>query len=222
MNDYGTRASSDPTVVADAMGPHDDREWKTGRRCTARAKSTGKQCQRAPILGGSVCLAHGGRAPQVRAAAARRLEVEEVEAEVRNLIAFEAIEGVTNPLAVLSELASRALATERALAARVNDLAADDRLRYKAPGAGTEQLRAEVALWERWHKQAASMADALAKHNFEERRVRISERQGEMVAAAIRAILDRLNLSQDQQVLVGTVVPEELRRLAAGTTEVQR
>jgi len=44
-----------------------------GRRCTARSSRTGKPCQQAPINGGTVCVAHGGRAPQVKRKAAERL-----------------------------------------------------------------------------------------------------------------------------------------------------
>ena len=43
------------------------------RQCTAKAKSTGKRCQRAPIKGGSVCPKHGGSAPQVKEKARLRL-----------------------------------------------------------------------------------------------------------------------------------------------------
>lgn len=43
------------------------------RRCTAVAKHTGLQCARAPIPGGSVCINHGGGAPQTIAAAKARL-----------------------------------------------------------------------------------------------------------------------------------------------------
>lgn len=38
-------------------------------RCAARAKSTGTQCKRQAIEGGTVCYRHGGAAPQVRARA---------------------------------------------------------------------------------------------------------------------------------------------------------
>ena len=41
--------------------------------CTARAKQTGEQCKRAPIAGGTVCVAHGGSAPAAKLAAQRRL-----------------------------------------------------------------------------------------------------------------------------------------------------
>jgi hypothetical protein len=199
---WGSPAAMGPLGTADRL------------QCTARSKRSGERCRAYPVRGATVCNAHGGAARQVRAAAARRLEVQEVEEEVRNLIAFESLEGVDDPLSVLSELAARALATERALAARVNDLAADDRLRYKAAGAGTEQLRAEVALWERWHRQAAALADTLAKHNFEERRVRLSEKQGALVVDVMRAVFARLMLTPEQQALIPVVVPEELRRLS--------
>jgi hypothetical protein len=44
-----------------------------GRRCTAISRSTGERCARAPIVGGFVCSMHGGRAPQVRESARKRL-----------------------------------------------------------------------------------------------------------------------------------------------------
>lgn len=42
-------------------------------QCTATRKVTGEQCQRFAISGGNVCWVHGGAAPQVRAAALRRI-----------------------------------------------------------------------------------------------------------------------------------------------------
>lgn len=47
---------------------------ETGRRrCTAKAKSTGNRCKRAPIAGGNVCSKHGASAPQVKRSARLRL-----------------------------------------------------------------------------------------------------------------------------------------------------
>jgi hypothetical protein len=43
-------------------------------RCTARAKHSGERCKRRPIPGGTVCVKHGGGAPQVQLAALERLK----------------------------------------------------------------------------------------------------------------------------------------------------
>ena len=42
-------------------------------RCTAKSKSTGKQCRNLPIVGVTVCISHGGSIPAVKAAAQRRM-----------------------------------------------------------------------------------------------------------------------------------------------------
>ncbi len=54
-------------------------------QCRATAKGTGQQCRRAAIRGGGVCPVHGGRAPQVVAAAERRLAVEHAQVQVTRL-----------------------------------------------------------------------------------------------------------------------------------------
>jgi len=43
-------------------------------QCTAKSSRTGQRCRKAAIRGGTVCLTHGGSAPQVREAARRRLQ----------------------------------------------------------------------------------------------------------------------------------------------------
>lgn len=42
-------------------------------RCRAHSSRTGQQCKRWSIRGGYCCPSHGGRSPQVRRAAERRL-----------------------------------------------------------------------------------------------------------------------------------------------------
>lgn len=44
------------------------------RQCTARSTTSGERCRKSAILGGTVCTAHGGKAPQVRRKAALRLQ----------------------------------------------------------------------------------------------------------------------------------------------------
>jgi hypothetical protein len=50
-----------------ALGPMPE------RRCLATSKSTGKPCAKKPIVGGFVCMKHGGAIPATREAARQRL-----------------------------------------------------------------------------------------------------------------------------------------------------
>jgi hypothetical protein len=43
------------------------------RRCAAHSSRTGLPCRLPPILGGTVCIVHGGRAPQVKRKALERM-----------------------------------------------------------------------------------------------------------------------------------------------------
>lgn len=61
----------------------------------------------------------------------------------------------------------------------------------------------------------AAYAAAALKAGVEERRVRLAEKQGALVADVIRGILADLHLTPEQELLVGTVVPQRLRQLAA-------
>jgi hypothetical protein len=60
--------------------------WNPERRCTATNRE-GERCQRQPIPGGTVCVMHGGRAPQTIAAAKQRL-LEGVEPAIARLLRF--------------------------------------------------------------------------------------------------------------------------------------
>ena len=54
-------------------------------KCKATAKGTGQRCQAWAMAGSEVCRVHGGRAPQVKAAAARRLAEQAAQQAVRTL-----------------------------------------------------------------------------------------------------------------------------------------
>lgn len=68
--------------------------------------------------------------------------------------------------------------------------------------------------WERKHLAAVSKAALDA--GVAARQVALAEQQGAVLAGAISRILGRLDLSEAQRVLVGQVVPEELRAAAGG------
>lgn len=56
-------------------------------KCTARSQRTGQQCRRPAARGANVCPVHGGAAPQVKAAAKRRLD-QAADVLVQRLLKF--------------------------------------------------------------------------------------------------------------------------------------
>lgn len=187
-------------------------------RCRATSRRSGERCRRWPAPGQAVCASHGAKSPQARAKAAERLAVEAARADAEQLLGHRATAGVDDPLRVLAEVTAEAVALKDALAARVNALKS---MRYSAPGAGTEQIRAEMLLYERSLDRVAKLSDTLARHNWEGRRMQLAEDSGRLLAGVVRAILERLELDERQRSLVPLVVPEEMRRVAqleAGAT----
>ncbi|MHA7144204.1 hypothetical protein ACX80U_05735 [Arthrobacter sp. TmT3-37] len=81
----------------------------------------------------------------------------------------------------------------------------------------TTTERAEFNAWYQLYlgerKHLVAVTTAALKAGIEERRVRLAEQQGDLVAQAIRSILDALNLTPSQWELVPTVVPAALRSL---------
>ena len=72
-----------------------------------------------------------------------------------------------------------------------------------------------LLLWNEERDRLVKVCAAALRAGIEERRVKLAEQQGILVAAVIRRILTRLNLNETQLGLVATVVPEELRALTA-------
>lgn len=62
------------TKVSELLAQPDNPFLPAIMECQAHSKTTGTKCGNKAIKGGSVCRFHGGAAPQVKAAAARRYE----------------------------------------------------------------------------------------------------------------------------------------------------
>lgn len=128
------------------------------------------------------CRLHGGATP-TQGKAARSAKV---EAEARTVLATLDVSPVENPLDALKRLAGQAVSWQEALAVCVNRLG--DRFRYEGV-AGGEQLRSEMALYERAMDRCGQILGMIAKLNIDERLAVISEQQAEVVIAAIDAAL---------------------------------
>lgn len=184
------------------------------RRCKAHT-TAGNPCRRPPILGGEVCPSHGGRAPQVKAAAERRHAARALEADARAVLAFEAVEPIADPVLALAELAAEVRATVRALGQRVNALQDP---RYVSP-LGTEQTRAELTLLGHYQDRLARMLTALGQFDLDERRVRLTEAQVAGVAHVMDRLLMFLALPPQRDAEARAEVGRLFRELAAAEAE---
>ena len=84
--------------------------------------------------------------------------------------------------------------------------------------AGVDTTRAAtVNMWlELYHRERKHLLDLVKTAisvGIEERRVRLEEAKGQVVAELIRRILSRLDLSDTQRDLAVQVIPEEFRRI---------
>ena len=192
-------------------------------QCSAKAKSTGQRCGRSATNGATVCQVHGAGSAGVKRKARQRVELANAEHEVARLGARRDI----HPAEALLELVHWTAGEVDYWRHRVTQLD-DDALtwgttRIKTGGddrGTTEEAKPHIAyaMLERSSDRLAAYAAAALKAGVDERRIRVAEAQGALVADVIRGILTDLHLTPDQQLLVGTVVPNRLRALTAGGT----
>lgn len=192
-------------------------------RCRATNRR-GERCGRWPVPGATVCRAHGGASPQVKAAAARRRAEEEA---ARAVALFGAPKDVEPSQALLDLVHWTAGEVEywreqvRALAAEDPEALTWGKTREKTGGqdvGDTYEAKPNIAYVMLYAAQdrLAQYAAAALKAGVEERRVALAENQGALVADVIRRILDALDLDERQRELVPQVVPAQLRLLAGG------
>lgn len=182
--------------------------------CSAHSKQKGGPCGSTDVVpGATVCKSHGGQSPQALRAAQdrenRRIMTELYEADPQAAIAAYGTEAIADPLDMLSRLTAAAAHTMEAMGKRVNDLS---EIRYENDKGG-EQIRGEVKLYMQAMAQTGKFLDMLIKSGFEERKIRLDEQTATMFVTAMQQVCARLQLTPEQTVLVGTVVPDVLRGL---------
>lgn len=158
-------------------------------QCKATAKSTGQRCTRPVARGALVCRFHGGKARQVAAKAAERVSLEGARAVVRTL----AWQPVDNPLTALSEVAGEIVALKDHLRDEVERL---ERIRFE-DARGAEQIRGELQAYQAALRDTVNVLGVIGKLNIDERLVRVTEAQAEMVMAAVDAALDFAGVSRE-------------------------
>ena len=210
--------------------------------CTGHISSgprKGQPCRK-PCKPGRVCTAHGGRAPQVKAAQERR----DAEAEAARQVATLGLRLDVSPTEALLEEVQWTAGHVAWLRRKVQEIEDGDLVwgvtrteteggsalvigmtgeKVTDVGSGPSTKTIETSgpsvwyeLYERERKHLVAVCAAALKAGVEERRVRLAEQQGDLVAEVIRRILDALNLTPEQQQLVPVVVPQQLRLIAGG------
>jgi len=178
------------------------------------------------VKGAKRCWRHGSKAPQVANAAAKRVKAAEAkEIMERAVVTLGLPQDIDPGKALLDEIA-RTYGAVLWLEGKVRELEPDQLVWGKAQheegfnDKGNVDVTTHKADFNVWYRLYTEERDRLArvaslalKAGIEERRVKLAESQGELVAQAIRSILDALHLTPEQAELVPVIVPQTLRSL---------
>lgn len=135
-----------------------------------------------------------------------------VEVQARRVLADLDAAPIGDPLTELLKLAGEMRAFADAAAHLVNGL---DEIRYESR-AGTEQLRAEVGLYERASMRLVNVLVALVRLRVEERLVRVEEKQADLIVSAVEAGFAAIGLSREDALMAKQVIARHLRALPPG------
>ncbi len=192
-------------------------------QCKAKAKGTGEQCKRRPSPGLDVCVKHGAGSPRSREASARKVAEARAEQAVRT---YGLPLNVSPTDALLQEVQWTA-GHVAWLRARVQEIEQDalvwgitkrdNKSATEFEGVDeTEEAKPNIwlELYARERKHLVDVCKAALAAGVEERRVKLAEQQGSLLAGVIKGILGDLGLSPEQQALVVEVVPRHLRAVS--------
>jgi hypothetical protein len=204
-------------------------KMRQARHCAAH-RTDGEPCGGWAVRGTTVCASHGGRAPQVQAAAQARLVVEQAAAQF----------GVDMDGTPPGEIALREVARSSAMVCHlgglVSQLPADDliwgvsgrRITPSATPGGTPQVQVEqrsrihpwVQMLHRERDQLRAWLMAAHAAGVEERYVRLAEQDGAWAAKIAGALFARFvaawQPTAQQQIEGRAIIAEVFRALERG------
>lgn len=158
-------------------------------QCTARSKQTGERCKQRPVKGGTVCRFHGGRAPQVAAAAVQR----ELEAKAGELLSRmiwnPSAVPVTDSVGEMRQLAGSMRHAADVLGSRLNvDVVCE------ACGRGAEPLDGVTGTaWLRVLRELRQLLADMERLGIAGRAQELSESQAAVMFAIHQAVLELLH-----------------------------
>jgi hypothetical protein len=161
----------------------------TGPMCGAAPKPGGVRtwpCKIPPMEGEKRCRMHGGK----HAGNATNKAKARTSAKVQKALRKLNITPVEDPLTALKTLAGEAVAWKNEMSRLVAELT---QIRYRTEN--SEQVRAEVALFERAMDRCTTVLATIAKLNIDERLAAITEQQARMLTNALFAAFEAAGLS---------------------------
>lgn len=188
----------------------------TGLRCSAKT-SSGRSCSNWAIRGGTVCKVHGGSAPQVRAAANRRLERARVNGELGDLLAdVNAATPEEHPIETALDAVRRASVMVRALSVMLAELDTPlGRNRH-----GEDVIHPIAALYAEWVGFQAKASQMALAAGVDERRIQLAEREAQPYLDLFLAAITEAGLDTDAEVRLKTAIGR-LAREMQGTPTIE-
>lgn len=196
--------------------------------CGAKNKKE-EPCGLSPTGGATRCGRHGGNSPQAKKAAERRVAEEKARVELERGVRTLGLPVDIDPGKALLDEIHWTAGHVQWLREKVQELEGDELVWGRTQtdnGVGpqgpvdTVTEKAGPSVWyELYMKERDHLAKVCAlalRAGIEERKVKLAESQGALVAEAIRRILAALNLTPAQQAMVPEIVPQQLRLLAGG------
>ncbi len=184
-------------------------------RCSAH-NQLGEPCQQRPARGFRVCHWHGAKSPAARAAADRRLALEEAKAQLalERPLVFGGQREI-HPHEALLEAVWEASYDAAFWAAKVRELEADDHLVVRTrPSDGSWQVHPFVAEASAAQERKARFAALAVRAGVEERRVRLEEANAQSLFRALTDALQAAPLTPEQRQAVIKGFGARLRELS--------
>lgn len=172
-----------PIVVCARCGEAHVDHWGNPA-CTGHRSRDGRGCTRSPIAGGDVCPAHGGRAPQVKAAAVRGIEREKVERKVGALLARRDVGHPTSPAEGLQEALDRSKVAVEVWAGQLEELASLTVDTMFGP-----QVHTAVVEFAKARRDLAQVSKLAGDYGLSERQQQLNEAEGRLLGRVIQTSL---------------------------------
>lgn len=189
-----------------------DKAQEYDGKCHATSRRTGEQCRITPAPGAVVCRFHGGNLAKVKNAA--KLRVARDEATKEALARLKADKGKSHDtITEMDRLAAEVIVFKDVCRERLDELLALDEIRYK--GQTGEQLRAEVALYERALDRCNTVLATNIKLNIHEKKAELEKQKAILVAAAFRETLAEAGLTEDASRLLMKLFSQKMLAISA-------